>query len=571
MMFRRARASLLLLWLVACGGGGADPAPDPCAAAGVCTSPPADGCPSTTTALRYPATGTCAAVAGAPSCDYQPALEDCAAGQVCAGGACVTPLDPCAAAGACTTPPADACGSATVRLDYGSPGTCTAVGGAASCDYQPTTVDCATTGEVCQSGACVAPDPCGTGGVCTTPPADACATATTALRYPASGTCTSPGGTPVCAYEPAQVDCALTDQVCQGGACVTPPDPCAAPGVCTTPPAPSCVSATSLLEYSSPGACTAVGGAASCDYPPVQRTCPAGQICLAGGCVPDGCAIPADGAGFLAFADARSGDLEIRAIRVDGACDQLVGSGPGDDLAPSWSAAAGLIAWTSNRAADLRIVVQPAQGGEQRVLDTGPELATGPALSPDGTLVAFERLALGAANAELHVAPVAGGTPAALAADPANDSGPVFSFSAQGDFVYFSSSRSGAYEVWRVPVSAAGAATGPPQQVTSGSNLIGRPTVSADGRLLAYTNATGTAFPKVVVRDLTTGVERVLSDQIDMEPAFAGAGSSLIAVRTSRYASDLAPSIVLLDVATGALIQRLTDGAATAGTPAFPR
>lgn len=566
MTFRRARASALLLWLVACGGGGGA-APDPCAGM-VCSTPPASSCPSATRALRYPATGTCLAVGGAGTCDYQPTLQDCTlTGQACDAGACVTPPDPCDGV-ACTTPPAQACSSATELVRYASPGTCTATGGAASCDYQPSTEDCALAGQVCADGACVAPPPCEAGGVCTTPPADGCASATVALQYPGTGVCSSPAGTAICEYLPVQVDCALTGLVCQGGGCVAAP--CDVAGVCTAPPAATCASTTTLLEYPSPGVCTAVDGQASCEYPPTEVSCPAGQLCQGGGCVAAPCTIPAGGGDFLAYADLRSGDFEIRAVRVDGSCDQLVGSGPGYDLQPWWSATADLLAWTGERDGNKRVVLQPI-GGAQRVLDTGPALATGAVLSPDGTLVAFERLAVGAFRADVYLVPAAGGTPVALETPPpaSNDAGPVFSFSAQGNFLYFISDRSGASEIWRVAVTAAGVATAAPEKVTTGSLLVGRPTVSADGKLLAWASSNGIAFPKVIVRDLTTGAERILSDQADSEPAFPAAGP-LIAVRTGRF--DLSHGdVVLLDATTGLLVNRLTDGTATVGSPAFPR
>jgi Tol biopolymer transport system component len=116
-----------------------------------------------------------------------------------------------------------------------------------------------------------------------------------------------------------------------------------------------------------------------------------------------------------------------------------------------------------------------------------------------------------------------------------------------------------------------GTPTAAPEQLTSGSLLIGRPTVSGDGRFLAWASSDGLAFPKVLVRDLdlASGTERVLSDQADSEPAFDASGA-LVAVRTGRYDLSLG-DVVLLDATTGALVRRLTPGTASVGSPAFPR
>jgi Tol biopolymer transport system component len=312
--------------------------------------------------------------------------------------------------------------------------------------------------------------------------------------------------------------------------------------------------------------------------------------CGGGGSTPDPCALPVNGAGFLAYADDRSGNFELRAVKTDGTCDQLLGSGPDYDLAPSWSAASGLVAWASWRDA-ARIVVKDVRSGVSRTLDTGTGAATAPAISPDGALVAFERLAEGEASGDVYVVAAAGGAPVAVAAGqiqdpgggtcPANDAGPAFSVTAQGRFVYFVSDRASLgcsadqrlHEVWRVAVGSDGAPAGVPEQLTTGSAIVGRPTVAPDGRSFAYARAVGLTPAAVVIHELSAGPvtaqDRVVSAQSDTEPAFSASGD-LLAAKTGRYGGATG-DIVLLDVATGAVTRRLTSGTAFVGAPAFPR
>ncbi|HEY4119891.1 MAG TPA: hypothetical protein VGM56_18620, partial [Byssovorax sp.] len=120
-------------------------------------------------------------------------------------------VDPCAP-DPCTSPPADACNGNTLTT-YPLVGDCTPNGNQASCSYPSTPVDCGATDEQCQSGACV--DPC-IGFACNTPPGPSCQ-GNSAVTYAALGTCSSPGGTPTCAYAPLPVDCAPL--ICSNGAC----------------------------------------------------------------------------------------------------------------------------------------------------------------------------------------------------------------------------------------------------------------------------------------------------------------------------------------------------------------
>src|SRR5262249_46826352 len=75
------------------------------------------------------------------------------------------------------------------------------------------------------------------------------------------------------------------------------------------------------------------------------------------------------------------------------------------------------------------------------------------------------------------------------------------SYSRDGQWIYFSSNRSGRIEIWKVPASG-----GAPQQVTRTSG--NEPFESPDGKLLYYTNTRGLwaqpaagADPRLVLED----------------------------------------------------------------------
>ena len=59
-------------------------------------------------------------------------------------------------------------------------------------------------------------------------------------------------------------------------------------------------------------------------------------------------------------------------------------------------------------------------------------------------------------------------------------------WSPSGRYIYFTSSRGGGLNIWRVPVSASGAASGPGQQLTTGAGPDLELAVSPDGRRLAF-------------------------------------------------------------------------------------
>ncbi len=119
---------------------------------------------------------------------------------------------------------------------------------------------------------------------CDNPPADECDVDGLNLSdYPELGECTVDNGQAACDYQAAIVNCADSDQKCEDGMCVSACDP----NPCDNPPANVCdEDGVTLTAYPIAGDCTAIAGVPSCDYPAATVDCSvAGAVCTDGECI----------------------------------------------------------------------------------------------------------------------------------------------------------------------------------------------------------------------------------------------------------------------------------------------
>ena len=93
-------------------------------------------------------------------------------------------------------------------------------------------------------------------------------------------------------------------------------------------------------------------------------------------------------------------------------------------------------------------------------------------------------------NGDIIVVPAEGGKPRNLTSHPATDAFPTFS--RDGRWIYFSSTRSGEPRIWKIPASG-----GPALQVSAGLGIMA--IESADGAYLYYTESRTTNTPRHVV------------------------------------------------------------------------
>jgi Tol biopolymer transport system component/DNA-binding winged helix-turn-helix (wHTH) protein len=151
------------------------------------------------------------------------------------------------------------------------------------------------------------------------------------------------------------------------------------------------------------------------------------------------------------------------------------------DSDPDYSPDGRRIAFTSGRNGNFGIWICDSDGANARLLFDGGAYVTGsPRWSPDGKKIVFDTRANDPAklgNPSIWMVDADGGQPRRLSSAGSADVAP--SWSHDGAWVYFASTRSGNLQIWKMPVQG-GAAV----QVTRGGGF--ESFESSDGRYLLY-------------------------------------------------------------------------------------
>ena len=147
------------------------------------------------------------------------------------------------------------------------------------------------------------------------------------------------------------------------------------------------------------------------------------------------------------------------------------------DLSPAYSPDGRKIAFTSQRSGTDEIWICDSDGSKAAQLTSfGGSAIDFPNWSPDSQNIAFTVWQKGV-KADLYAISAKGGAPRRLTTHPARDILPYWSH--DGRWIYFSSTRSGREEIWKMPSSG-----GEALQITRNSGET--PKESADGKFLYY-------------------------------------------------------------------------------------
>jgi Tol biopolymer transport system component len=176
---------------------------------------------------------------------------------------------------------------------------------------------------------------------------------------------------------------------------------------------------------------------------------------------------------------------------------------------PAWSRDGKQIAFTteevgepSNRVSTSSLYVVDSSGGTPRRV-TADSDAIQPSWSPSGARIVYWSNIKG--QRDLYTIATSGRSPAALTNDAATDWSPEWTL--DGRYVYFSSDRGGAMNLWRIAVDeTSGAPQGEPEPVTNGvqaSASLAR--LSAKGDRLVFRSRVNSINPVAIPFDPSTG------------------------------------------------------------------
>jgi Tol biopolymer transport system component len=256
---------------------------------------------------------------------------------------------------------------------------------------------------------------------------------------------------------------------------------------------------------------------------------------------------------WIAFASNRAGNFDLFLVHPDGSAVNPLVQTAGEELFPAWSPDGAKVVFASNQSGAYQLYAVEVTTGIVTPIPTGIAAATAPAYSPDGVTIAF-----GGNGDAIYVVPAAGGNAIPLTDGMHRDNSPAWA--PDGSVIYFSSDRSGTFEVWSMKPDGSALT-----QVTTGTNLLGGPAVSPDGKTLAM--AKSSTQTTVIFWDLAMQTQSTFSSMGDTEPSFAKSGTQL-AVTSTRYGAGN-PEIVILGVPGAATPFRLTNDPGVDGQAAI--
>jgi len=196
----------------------------------------------------------------------------------------------------------------------------------------------------------------------------------------------------------------------------------------------------------------------------------------------------------IAFDSNRDGNDEIYVMNADGTGQTRLTNNAASDVGPAWSPDGTKIAF--NRGFD--IFVMNADGSSQIRLTSSAAMNIAPAWSPDGTKIAFHSSRDG--NFEIYVMNADGSNPTRLTSNAAGDFAPAWS--PDGQRIVFRSNRDGNNEIYVMAKDGTGQT-----RVTVNPADDQEPKFSGDGTKIIFTRALPTRQINVINIDGTNTVQ----------------------------------------------------------------
>lgn len=234
----------------------------------------------------------------------------------------------------------------------------------------------------------------------------------------------------------------------------------------------------------------------------------------------------------------QSGPIDDRTYRLvvaeaDGHRPQTILTSSEPLLSPDWSPDGERIAYVSFESGrSSQIFVQNVASGERQAVAQFNGINGAPAWSPDGEQIAVTLSRNG--NPDIFLIDPAGERePNAVTQHFGIDTEPAWS--PDGDTLYFTSNRGGGPQIYRLALDG-----GDPERVTFEGDYNASPSVSDNGRFLAFAHQTGDGF-RIAIQDLEDNVMRVLSDgPLDESPSFSASSTMIAYTRAIDGGTELA-------------------------------
>jgi TolB protein len=205
---------------------------------------------------------------------------------------------------------------------------------------------------------------------------------------------------------------------------------------------------------------------------------------------------------------------------ADGENSQAALTSPEPIISPSWSPNGNELAYVSFESRKPVVWVHDIASGKRRILANFKGSNSAPAWSPDGEKLAVV-LSKDDDNSQIYIVNKNGGESQRLMVSQSIDTEPIFS--ADGNFIYFVSDRSGSPQIYRIPTIGGNA-----QRITFVGNFNISPSISPDGKWLSYISRVAGAY-KLHVMDLSNNKVMALTDSYaDKRPTFAPNGKNIL-------------------------------------------